>query len=146
MAHVQYGFKDESSFPVWTCPRPGILEPLRLPSPPPSSRDILEDSEIICLFCDEVFLYPQNHQEFLKHLLTDHKFVIADVNMIGNFPAYIRYWKNKFRTNLPTTYCTTMKAKLQVEGGVGEEQEFTFLSDVHSEDKELRKKLQSTLR
>eukprot|EP00090_Calanus_glacialis_P031701 TRINITY_DN52697_c0_g1_i1.p1 TRINITY_DN52697_c0_g1~~TRINITY_DN52697_c0_g1_i1.p1 ORF type:complete len:476 (+),score=156.19 TRINITY_DN52697_c0_g1_i1:54-1481(+) len=142
MAHVQYGSKDESSFPIWTCPRPGILEPLRLPSPPPSSRSILEDPEIICLFCEEMFLHPQNHTELLKHLLTDHKFVIADVNMIGNFPAYIRYWKNKFRTTLPTTCCTIMKAKLQVEGGVGEEQEFTFLSDVHSEDKELRKKLQ----
>ena len=142
MSHLQYGSRDESSLPIWTSPRPGILEPLRLPSPPPSNRHTTIDPDVICLFCEEEFLHPEKHQEFLKHLLSDHKFVIADVNMIGNFPAYIRYWKNKFRTNPPSSFCTTMRAKMQVEGGVGEEQEFTFLSDVLTEDKELRKQLQ----
>jgi len=140
MSH-QYGFRDESSFPIWTSPRPGILEPLRLPSPPPS-RPHSFDQEVVCLFCEEVFIHPERHQDFLKHLLSEHKFVIADVNMISNFPAYIRYWKNKFRTKPVSSFCTTMKAKVQVEGGVGEEQEFTFLSDVLTEDKELRKQLQ----
>lgn len=142
MAHSQYGARDESSFPVWTSPRPSILEPLRLPSPLPFTRTIIEDPEITCLFCEEKYLHPNGQQDFLQHLLTFHKFVIADVNMIGNFPSYISYWRNKFRTNLPSKYCTIMNAVVQNEKGEAEEKEFSFLSDIHQEDKELRKKLQ----
>jgi len=96
-----------------------------------------------CLFCSKVFPHPEKHQEFLKHLLTDHKFVIGDVNLIANFPAYVKYWRNKFRTNSPDKFCTTMRAAVQLEcEEESEEREFLFLSDVLAEDKELRKQLQ----
>jgi len=137
----QYGAKDESKFPIWTSPQPSILKPLRLPSPPRNQPN-MEDFNVVCLFCEKIFTHPERHPEFLKHLLLDHKFVIADVNLIGNFPAYIRYWKHKFRTNNVSEYCTLMRAKVQLNGNAEEEQEFNFLSDVHAEDKELRKKLQ----
>ena len=97
---------------VWTSPSPGILEPLRLPSPPPPVNRFTTDHHVQCLFCPEIFPHPENHQDFLKHLLTQHKFVIGDVNLIANFPAYVRYWRNKFRENSPSKYCTTMRASV----------------------------------
>lgn len=159
----QYGSLEGASscLPVWTSPSPGILEPLRLPSPPAPVSRFTSDPEVECLFCPEVFPHPEKHQEFLKHLLTVHKFVIGDVNLIANFPAYVKYWRNKFRTNSPDNFCTTMRAAVQLgdidllclsgqyfillcsdsEQG-SEEREFLFLSDVLAEDKELRKQLQ----
>ena len=114
----QYGSLDgagaSSCLPVWTSPSPGILEPLRLPSPPAPVSRFTSDPEVECLFCSEVFPQPEKHQEFLKHLLTDHKFVIGDVNLIANFPAYVKYWRNKFRTNSPDKFCTTMRAAVQL--------------------------------
>ena len=80
--------------------------------------------------------------------------------MIGNLPTYLHYWKRKFRdsevifphklhTSIGTAlsymspqvaaYCTTMRARV---GEEGEEQEFSFLSDIVPEDKELRRRLQ----
>ena len=103
-----------SSMPVWTNPSPGILEPLRLPSPPAPVSRFTSDPEVECLFCSEVFPQPEKHQEFLQHLLTDHKFVIGDVTLIANFPAYVKYWRNKFRINSPDNFCTRMRAAVQL--------------------------------
>jgi hypothetical protein len=46
---------------------------------------------VICLLCDEAYSHPDQQRELLRHLLLQHNFVIADVNMIGDFPAYIKY-------------------------------------------------------
>ena len=46
--------------------------------------------DIDCLLCQEKFNVPSEQQNFLKHLLSEHKFVIGDVNLISDFPAYIR--------------------------------------------------------
>ena len=80
-----YGSKSASSLPVWTSPRPGILEPLRLPSPPPPARrwegegaDVREgfcntnvgrftaDPDVECLLCPETFHHPEQHQVELQ--------------------------------------------------------------------------------
>ena len=51
----QYGTLDgaSSSMPVWTNPSPGILEPLRLPSPPAPVSRFTSDPEVECLFGDQ---------------------------------------------------------------------------------------------
>ena len=67
-----------------------------------------------CLLCEEVFHQPEDTQALLQHLLTDHNFVIGDVNMIANLPAYINYWRNKFRTNCPSRFCTSMRAPVKL--------------------------------
>jgi len=136
-----YGAKDNASFPVWTNPKPGILEALRLPEHPGSPTPTLEVT-VVCVFCDLTFSHPDQHQELLRHLLSEHKFVIADVHLIGDFPAYLSYWRTKFRTCLVSAYCTTMKAEVTEPGMEGQLQEFNFLSDIVPEDKELRRKLQ----
>jgi len=138
MSHPEYGKAE--SFPAWTDPEPGILEPLRLPESK-ETTPIFEDQDIDCLLCQEKFNVPSEQQNFLKHLLSEHKFVIGDVNLISDFPAYIRYWKNKFHKSPLTAYCTVMKAELS-KGESAKEEEFFFLSDILSEDKELRIHLQ----
>jgi len=137
----QYGDRGELNLPIWTSPKPAILEPLRLPSPPPPVNRFKADPHMECLLCDQEFQHPEDHQKFLKHLLLEHSFVIGDVNLIANFPAYVRYWKNKFRTRSPSEFCSTMTAPVNLGNGVSEERDFFFLSDVLTEDKEIRKQL-----
>lgn len=140
-----YSGKDLSGLPGWTSPQPGILEPLRLPEatvkgPPPTDQDVS------CLLCDEVYPHPGHQLDLLRHLLLHHKFVIADVNMIGDFPAYIKYWKNKFLEQPVAAYCTTLTSEVKEEGEGGgsssRTENFSLLSDIVPEDRELRRKLQ----
>lgn len=149
----------------------------RLPSPPrPASSSLAPDPDLVCLFCSEMFQHPDEHKQFLQHLLLDHDFVIGrgvnidgkeqlgsgrgsyniqlfaslfmfhpldNVKLIANLPAYIRYWRNKFRVTSPSQHCTTMRARAAVGEGRQEERQFLFLSDsTSSEDRELRAKLQ----
>ena len=68
---------------------------------------------------------------------------LDNVKLIANFPAYIRYWRTKFRVTSPSQHCTTMRARAAVGEGRQEERQFLFLSDsTSSEDRELRAKLQ----
>jgi len=140
MNRLKYG--ETQSFPEWTNPEPGILEPLRLPEK--EKTPIFEEKEVVCLLCEENFSFPVEQQEFLKHILKEHKFVIADVNIISDLPAYVRYWKNKFRTAPLTAYCTTVRAEVAMDPMESKqnEEEFFMLSDIVPEDKELRVKLQ----
>lgn len=72
------------------------------------------DPEVECLICPERFDHPSQHQDLLQHLLGDHNIVIGDVKLIANFPAYIRYWRNKFRTNPASNFCTSMTAPVRI--------------------------------
>jgi hypothetical protein len=74
-------------------------------------------------------------------LLADHQFVIGDVHLVGSLPAYLAYWRRKFSTSSVAAHCTTMRAMVRGEAGE-EEQQFSFLSDIVPEDKELRRRLQ----
>ena len=81
----------------------------------PRRCDIVDEpfAPVECLLCEMTFDLGCS-QNFLRHLLVDHKFVIGDVNLIANFPAYVKYWRNKFRTNSPDKFCTTMRAAVQL--------------------------------
>ncbi len=55
----------------------------------------------------------------------------------------MRYWKNKFLTHPVTAYCTTMNSEVtDVSGATRTRQDFSLLSDIVPEDKELRRRLQ----
>ena len=60
------------------------------------------------------------HQELLRHLLADHSFVIGDVNLVANFPAYAAYWRDKFRTQEVASFCSSMRAPVTTETGATE--------------------------
>ena len=64
----------------------------------PRRCDIVDEpfAPVECLLCDETFDLACS-QNFLRHLLVDHKFVIGDVNLIWDLGSYINYWKNRFK-------------------------------------------------
>jgi len=136
--------------PTWPAleARPLILESLRLPEISDNREKFPFDVVVPCLLCDAEYSHPAQHKELLQHLLKQHKFVIADVHMTGDFPAYLKYWKHKFQKHKVAAYCTSMRARMSFTNGdaagdaEGELQEFSLLSDIVPEDKELRRKLQ----
>ena len=64
-----------------------VLEPLLLPSLEQASGCGRSSpvSCLPCLMCGETFEITGDKVDFLKHLLSVHKLVIADVNLIANF-------------------------------------------------------------
>jgi len=143
----------ESNFPDWTKTQTTITEPLLLPdergAPAAADGRLSLKEECGCLLCDETFTLPGGQPRLLTHLFNEHNLVIGEVNMVADLPAYIKYWKNKFQAEASAleTYCAVMKVK----PGDDSEQDpecvagpgpYYFLSDVLTEDKELRLHLQ----
>jgi len=75
----------------------------------PRRCDIVDEpfAPVECLLCEETFDLGCS-QNFLRHLLVDHKFVIGDVNLIWDLGSYINYWKHRFKD-----FSTTEAALLQ---------------------------------
>lgn len=44
-----------------------------------------EDTKTPCLICDDAFNVKDSKDDYLRHLLNDHKFVVSDVKYIANF-------------------------------------------------------------
>ena len=44
----------------------------------------LDENDVKCLLCEEVFSMSKGYQEFSRHLLLCHKFVISDIQFIAN--------------------------------------------------------------
>ena len=74
-----------------------VLEPLLLPSlqQDSSSGRTSPRTCLPCLMCVETFDITTKKEDCLRHLLTSHKLVIADVNLIANFKRLVhaRLWK-----------------------------------------------------
>lgn len=69
-----------------------ILEPLCFPEHPAvgsSSPSLTRSSPelLVCIFCPES-VPAQQKDVFLKHLLLEHKLVIADVKLVADLPKY----------------------------------------------------------
>ena len=49
-----------------------------------------KDEPLVCILCDDEFIDDEKPQKdaLLKHLLTIHKLVIADVHLIANLGRY----------------------------------------------------------
>ncbi|KAK6177340.1 hypothetical protein SNE40_015459 [Patella caerulea] len=91
-----------------------------------------------CLLCEEVM---DKKDELLAHLVMEHKFVIADVNLISNFQRYIKYWKKRLKEQPVTDFCSVIVTNTDVKDEDPKE-EFYLLCDVLPEDKDLRQFLQ----
>lgn len=60
-----------------------ILEPLSLPEA--CSLAAVESSPYVpCIFCKECYLLAEQSQ-LLKHMIIEHKLVIADVKLVADF-------------------------------------------------------------
>lgn len=100
-------------------------------------------TEILCLFCEKIFQFYKEKDEYLAHLYLKHRLVIADEDKIGIFHEYLLYWREKFNgmdENLPN-YCTTMLLDQLPDGTPSKDEKYYLLCDVLPQDAELRQQL-----
>ncbi|KAF7223978.1 zinc finger protein 277 [Nothobranchius furzeri] len=121
-----------------------ILEPLCFPDPPAgcSSAASLERPSsdlLVCLFCSEsVPLLLKD--TLLRHLVLDHKLVIADVQLIADLSKYLQYWKGRFLEQPLTEFCSVIKTNST--GPLEKQEDYFLLCDILPEDRILRERLQ----
>ncbi|KAJ8302312.1 hypothetical protein KUTeg_021299 [Tegillarca granosa] len=95
-----------------------------------------------CLMCDEWFnLEEDSLDTFLRHLLTVHKVVIADVKLICNLKRYMLYWKERLKELTISDICSVINTNTGSKD-VGPKEQYYLLSDILPEDKKLREFLQ----
>uniref|UniRef100_A0A3P9AUU7 Zinc finger protein 277 n=1 Tax=Maylandia zebra TaxID=106582 RepID=A0A3P9AUU7_9CICH len=99
-----------------------ILEPLCFPDQPadissPPGVQCPGSEPLVCLFCSES-VPPPRKDVLLRHLLMEHKLVIADVKLIADVPKYLLYWKGRFLEQPLTDFCSVIKTNST--GPVGE--------------------------
>ncbi|KAG9342288.1 hypothetical protein JZ751_016790 [Albula glossodonta] len=116
-----------------------ILEPLSFPERPGHGGSPERHVSIPCVLCSETS--PLSEKEaFLRHLVLQHKLVIADVKLIADFSRYILYWRKRFTEQPITDFCSVIKTN---SDGPIEKQEYYFLlCDALPEDRVLREQLQ----
>ena len=136
-----------------------ILNPLVLETPsssnhenafPPEkltfspSRHKMLDTETPCMLCDHIesnMDSKSHYDEYLCHLIVEHKLVIADVKLIADLQSYAIYWKKRFSEEPLETFCSKIKTNTG-SNDVGESEEYYLLCDALPEDKQIREKLQ----
>uniref|UniRef100_UPI0037E71ACA zinc finger protein 277 isoform X1 n=1 Tax=Semicossyphus pulcher TaxID=241346 RepID=UPI0037E71ACA len=121
-----------------------ILEPLCFPEPPADdtsapSLQCPSTELLVCLFCPESVPLQQK-DGLLKHLLLEHKLVIADVKLIADLPKYMLYWKGRFLEQPVTDFCSVIKTNST--GPIEKQEDYFLLCDVLPEDRILRERLQ----
>uniref|UniRef100_A0A8P4GV72 C2H2-type domain-containing protein n=1 Tax=Dicentrarchus labrax TaxID=13489 RepID=A0A8P4GV72_DICLA len=94
---------------------------------------------LVCLFCPESVSLQQK-DVLLKHLLLEHKLVIADVKLIADLSKYMLYWKGRFLEQPVTDFCSVIKTNST--GPVEKQEDYFLLCDVLPEDRILRERLQ----
>ncbi|XP_055365653.1 zinc finger protein 277 isoform X2 [Betta splendens] len=92
-----------------------------------------------CPLCCQSAPLPQK-DALLKHLLLEHKLVIADVRLIADLPKYMLHWRGRFREQPVTDFCSVIKTNST--GPVEKQEDYLLLCDVLPEDRSLREKLQ----
>ncbi|KAK1888019.1 Zinc finger protein 277 [Dissostichus eleginoides] len=108
-----------------------ILEPLSFPEQPHDVPGVPGEELLVCLFC------PSSERQkdvLLKHLLLEHKLVIADVKLIADLP------KGRFLEQPITDFCSVIKTNST--GPIEKQEDYFLLCDVLPEDRVLREKLQ----
>ena len=98
---------------------------------------------LFCLLCDKMFknVGMEKNDALLHHLLVEHQFVIADVELIADFKSYIHYWKRRFRESPITEFCSVININSRAED-IGPKLQYNLLCDGLPEDKQLREQLQ----
>ncbi|KAJ8411273.1 hypothetical protein AAFF_G00172790 [Aldrovandia affinis] len=116
-----------------------ILEPLSFPERPAHGVPPDHSVSVLCVLCSESSPLSQK-DSYLRHLVLQHKLVIADVKLIAHFPSYVLYWRKRFTEQPITDFCTVIRTNSE---GPVEKQEFYFLlCDALPEDRILREQLQ----
>ncbi|KAM8862087.1 zinc finger protein 277 isoform 1-T1 [Synchiropus picturatus] len=126
--------KDEDSILEPLCFPEGSADSASVASLPSPSSELL-----VCLFCTESTRLDMK-DELLKHLLQEHKLVIADVKLIANLPKYLLYWKGRLLEQPVTDFCSVIKTNST--GPADKQENYFLLCDILPEDRILRENLQ----
>ncbi|KAM9311712.1 zinc finger protein 277 [Gastrophryne carolinensis] len=116
-----------------------ILEPLSLPESQSLASGLLRDPDLPCMLCDQ--LHKEAEKDgLLKHMIIEHKLVIADVKLVANFRRYVLYWKKRFAEQPITDFCSIIRTNS--EAPEDQQENYFLLCDVLPEDRVLREELQ----
>lgn len=117
-----------------------VLESLRLSHLDEEPLQFLKDEGVIfsCIFCDKTF---DDKDDVQRHMVTEHRLVIADVLLISQFQRYLSYWKARFKEQPVEDFCSVILTNTREEDA-GPKEQYYLLSDVLPEDKSLRNFLQ----
>ncbi|XP_053263003.1 zinc finger protein 277 isoform X1 [Podarcis raffonei] len=116
-----------------------ILEPLSLPESPGGISAVEGSPSVPCIFCEEYSPASEQNQ-LLKHMIIEHKLVIADVRLVADFRRYALYWKKRFSEQPITDFCCVIRTNS--EAALEEQDNYFLLCDALPEDRTLREKLQ----
>ncbi|XP_070558091.1 zinc finger protein 277-like isoform X2 [Ptychodera flava] len=94
-----------------------------------------------CLLCEKNFNVTEQQNDFLKHLFTNHKLVIADVKLVCDLKKYIEYWRKRFQQQPITDFCCVIITNSKPTD-IGPREKYFLLSDNLPEDKQIREFLQ----
>jgi len=89
-------------------PRRLVIETLALPK----NETLIENFETKtkCFLCDLEFDLNIERETFLAHVITNHKLVIGEVELISDLTSYVAYWRTRFMNCEDLTrYCTIIK-------------------------------------
>uniref|UniRef100_A0A8B9W609 Zinc finger protein 277 n=1 Tax=Bos mutus grunniens TaxID=30521 RepID=A0A8B9W609_BOSMU len=116
-----------------------ILEPLSLPESPGGTTSLEGSPSVPCIFCEEHFPVVEQ-DKLLKHMIIEHKIVIADVKLVADFRRYILYWRKRFTEQPITDFCSVIRINCTAPSE--EQDNYFLLCDVLPEDRILREELQ----
>ncbi|XP_058511004.1 zinc finger protein 277 isoform X3 [Ochotona princeps] len=116
-----------------------ILEPLSLPESPGGTTILKGSPSVPCIFCEEHFLVAEQ-DKLLKHMIIEHKIVIADVKLVADFHSYVLYWRKRFAEQPVTDFCTVIR--INSTAPPEEQDHYFLLCDALPEDRILREELQ----
>ncbi|XP_040266990.1 zinc finger protein 277 isoform X1 [Bufo bufo] len=116
-----------------------ILESLSLPESLCVDSDQGEDVSVPCIFCEQSY-EREEKDGLLKHMIIEHKLVIADVKLIANFRRYIIHWKKRFTEQAITDFCSVIRTNSKAPED--QQENYFLLCDVLPEDRILREELQ----
>lgn len=101
------------------------------------------ETDVQCLFCDSVYTFYSQKDDYLAHLYLEHRLIIGDEEDVAILHEYLIYWREKFEgdtVKLPE-YCTTMFMDQLPDGTPAKAEKYYLLCDVLPQDNELRHNL-----
>ncbi|KAM5172282.1 LOW QUALITY PROTEIN: zinc finger protein 277 [Mantella aurantiaca] len=112
-----------------------ILEALSFPESPGPVHFPSDAVSLPCMFCEQ--LYKEAEKDgLLKHMIIEHRLVIADVKLVANFKRRKRHTEN--------VYCVTDFYSITAifHQSIEQQENYFLLCDVLPEDRILREELQ----
>lgn len=109
-------------------------------------------TECPCILCDKVFPFDESREKTRRlavekiraHLVKDHRFVIADIDDVPDFPAYAAYWKEKLVSTDLTHVCCVIRTNTGPNDVEAPVDYYMITPDSLPEDKLLREQLTIT--